>query len=84
MTRKFALGTVTELARRPTKHWRVQGMKSAADVKPLGNFDEIVVGHWLHVEMMDDRRAWVRIGAECFSVQLRRDGSVGVLHTESR
>lgn len=25
-------------------------------------FDELVVGDWLHIEQMDDRRYWMRVG----------------------
>jgi hypothetical protein len=47
------------------KPWRVQS-------DDAGEFDEIVVGHWLHVERMDtgaffiaigDKRGWVTIRA---------------------
>jgi hypothetical protein len=64
--------TVRKVARRhPTKEWRVQGMKAAADVAPLGSFDEIVVGNWLHVEMLNNDSAFCRIGDICFWVKTR-------------
>lgn len=61
--------------------WRVQGMKAAADTDPLGVFDEIVVGRWLHVEALGGRSAFVRIGARCFWVRTR-DGVI--THEETR
>lgn len=60
--------------------WRVQGVKTEADVKPLGAFDEIVVGDWLHVEMMDNGSAFVRLGSTCFWVNVKR----GITYIEQR
>ena len=71
-------------AAHPLRDWRVQGMKGEAPTKPLGDFDEIVVGHWLHVEMMSARGAWVRLGTKCYWLKLKRNGVVAVTHTEDR
>lgn len=49
--------------------WRVQG--STGELKRLtdkGEFDEIVVGDWLHVEAMDADSVWVRLGNRVFDV----------------
>jgi len=37
------------------KGWRVQSTDD-------GDFDEIVVGTWLHIERMSDKEIWYRIG----------------------
>lgn len=71
-------------AKHPTKNWRVQGDKGEADTVPLGPFDEIAVGHWLHVEMMDRRSAFVSLGTRCFWLHLKSNGSVVITDEEQR
>lgn len=45
--------------RHPAKYWRVlaQGYtgEDRVDVRNAGQFDELVVGDWLHLERMDTR-----------------------------
>lgn len=62
--------------------WRVQGERDAYNQDTtsakFGAFDEIVVGSWLHVEAMNDRCAWVRLGERVFDVFVER-GKIVVL-----
>lgn len=42
-------------------------------------FDELVVGDWLHVEQMDTRAWWARIGPITVDIEIHPDGTYGVL-----
>ena len=45
------------------------------DVQPQSTeFDELVVGHWLHIEEMDTRVWWIDIGGIVIWVHVRKDG----------
>lgn len=50
------------------------------------DFDEIVVGNWLHIEHMGDMRGiknfWARIGGATFSFNVSKSGDVDVLLVE--
>jgi hypothetical protein len=37
-------------------------------------FDELVVGHWLHIEAMDTTRWWMNIGGVTIWITADRDG----------
>ena len=68
--------------------WRVQGEK-AADTAALGPFDEIVVGEreydaWLHVEMMDDRSAFVHVCDRVLWVYVPSKGAPRITCEERR
>lgn len=39
-------------------------------------FDELVVGHWFHMERMDNRVWWMRIGEAHINVTLDKDGTI--------
>ncbi len=41
-------------------------------------FDELVVGTWLHIEQMDVRYYWMRVGGLTLDVTFGRDGSARV------
>jgi len=41
-------------------------------------FDEVVVDHWLHVERMDKRAWWARIGDARLWIEIKRSGKVVV------
>lgn len=41
---------------------------------PAAEFDELVVGRWLHVEQMDDHAWWMNIGGVTVHVTADRDG----------
>lgn len=69
-------------ARRAGGRWRflahrIVGRESiefqATDFDP-NEFDELVVGQWLHVEQMDTNRWWMNIGGVTVWVTADRDG----------
>lgn len=69
--------------------WRVQGDVAAAETPPLGPFDEIVVGRrygepWLHVEMLDDKSAFVQVADRCFWVHVPAKGAPQITMEEIR
>lgn len=43
-------------------------------ILPGTEFDEIVVGHWLHVEQMDANSWWMNVGGVTLWVKTDRDG----------
>lgn len=47
---------------------------SRVHVLPGTEFDELVVGSWLHVEQMDTGRWWVNVGGVTVLVDVDRDG----------
>jgi hypothetical protein len=47
------------------------------------DFDELVVGRWFHMERMDSRTWWVRIGSEAFDVTVRNNSSCKILRREA-
>jgi hypothetical protein len=59
-------------------------MSGKVHMPPVGNFDEIAVGHWLHVEMMDNRSAFVNLGGRCYWLHMPRTGEVQITHAEDR
>lgn len=73
-----------EFAKRPGRWWVV---RSEADkrgrkqeVRGQGDeFDELVVGHWIHLERMDNRVWWMRLGQVDLWITIERNGEVGVL-----
>ena len=63
-------------AKDPAVAWRL-------NIDPEGAFDEIVVGPWLHVEQLNHREFFVRLGTSCFWVHVDRNGVGQITHTES-
>ncbi len=61
----------------PRDTWRVQGDHA-------GRFDEIVVGHFLHAEMMHDGACWIQVCGHCFWVKIDRNGYGAITLTEDR
>jgi hypothetical protein len=39
-------------------------------------FDELVLGDWLHVERMNHRTFWMRLGERVFDITIAKDGTV--------
>ena len=55
----------------PARPWRVQS-------DDRGDFDEICVGSWLHVERLSHRGFWVAVGERKWTVTVRKDGKAEV------
>ena len=67
-----------ECAQTPGRKWRVHAYDGDNDVEVenQGVFDELVVDHWLHVEQMDERVWFVRVGEQGINVTVQSDGEV--------
>jgi hypothetical protein len=48
------------------------------EVENQGLLDEVVIDHWLHLEQMDDRKWWMRVGDARLLVLVLEDGRVQV------
>ncbi len=66
--------------------WRVlaqgPGSKQFDHREPVVEFDELVVGEWFHIERMDNRAWWMRVGGVTFWVNVPRTGKALVTITE--
>ena len=69
-----------QCAAAPGKKWRVLAHDGEGTIEHAdeGTFDELVVDHWLHIEQMDTRNWWMRVGDVELSVTVDPDGSVTV------
>ena len=69
-----------ECAKNPGRRWRLHAYDGGRDleVENEGIFDELVVDHWLHVEQMDERVWFVRVGEQGILVTVQSDGEVMV------
>ncbi len=58
--------------------WRIQSRSGDErfEARDKGWFDELVVDHWLHIEWMNGRYWWARIGDAQLSIRLLDDGTV--------
>lgn len=75
-----------ECAKRPGRVWRLscephgrQRERYAAE--NIGQFDELVVDHWMHLEKMDVRSWWMQVGEREFWIVVNEDGTVTVTET---
>lgn len=69
---------VNRCANSPGSEWHVQS-RDGDRVIALGNegvFDELVVDHWLHLEQLDERTWWMRVGDARLQVSIAKDGAV--------
>lgn len=67
-------------AANPGREWRFQ-VRVDGRVETCardGTFDELVVDHWMHVESMDERTWWMRIGDARIMAYVAADGTVSV------
>jgi hypothetical protein len=48
----------------PGRQWRVLAHREdgKVELENQGKFDELAVDDWLHIEQMDDRGWWLRVG----------------------
>ncbi len=60
----------------PGRFWRMQ-------TDDLDHFDELVVGQWFHIERMDSRVWWMRIGEQDFMIGISPEGVVSLRFNES-
>ena len=80
MSDKAMTEQVRRGAQNPGTEWRVLARDAEREIELSndGLFDELVVDHWLHLEKMDDRTWWMRLGDARLSVFVAEDGSVRV------
>lgn len=67
-------------AEHPGREWRLLAHRADGPLKVQneGTFDELVVDHWLHVESMDERQWWMRVGDARLLVSIEPDGRTRV------
>lgn len=55
---------IRRYAEQPGRHWRLLAQEETGpfQVENRGTLDEVVIDHWLHLEQMDDRLWWMRVG----------------------
>jgi hypothetical protein len=69
----------------PGKRWRMLiRTGTRAEPKTLehrneGVLDELVVDDWLHLEQMDTRAWWMRVGDYTLDIYIEKDGTAKVL-----
>jgi len=64
----------------PGRNWRILARDGERDVKLAneGVFDELVIDEWLHLEQMDDRKWWMRLGDARLDIEVQADGTAKV------
>lgn len=58
--------------------WRAQSEEGVTRIAPAEPFDELVVGDWLHVEVMEDDSVWIGLAHLNINVSRRADGVLRV------
>lgn len=60
----------------PGTHWRLLAHEDGEplEITNRGLFDELVVDGWLHIENLDPRRWWMRLGDADIIVEIGVDG----------
>lgn len=76
-----------ELREHPGRHWRFScegppHPKLPIEMESEGEFDELVVSDWLHIERMDERVWWMRVGDRAFDIEIPLEGPVVVQERE--
>lgn len=77
-----ALATQRKLEASAEAQGRTYPDYSVRQVLPDTEFDELVVGRWLHVEQMSDTDYWMDIGGLVVNVTCRPDGTPKVVRWE--
>ena len=64
----------------PGAAWRLQTRDGEGlfRIENRGTFDELVVDHWFHIENMDERSWWMRVGDVRLVATIDREGRVTV------
>ena len=67
-----------QCAQNPGADWRVLARDADRKIEHAneGVFDELVVDHWFHLERLDDRTWWMRVGDARLQVFIAQDGTV--------
>lgn len=70
----------------PGSKWRLsayqKGGRERVNLENAGVFDELVVDDWFHMEQMDTRVWWLRLGQSTCFVHVGKDGYVRVVKQE--
>jgi hypothetical protein len=64
----------------PGHKWRIlaKAGDETVELEDRGVFDELVIDQWLHLEQMDERRWWMRVGDACNTIEILADGRAQV------
>ncbi|NUP08114.1 MAG: hypothetical protein HOW73_18865 [Polyangiaceae bacterium] len=65
----------------PGTTWRVLARRANEEpvsVSAAGTFDELVVDHWLHIEQMEERTWWFRVGDARLMASVDVDGRLSL------
>jgi hypothetical protein len=64
----------------PGARWRILAHQetSSVEMENQGIIDEVVIDDWLHLEQMNEREWWLRVGDARVSIEIETDGSVRV------
>jgi hypothetical protein len=67
-------------ARSPGSEWRVEARDGERRIvwSNEGIFDELVVDYWLHLEQLDERTWWMRVGDARVRISIAEDAAVTV------
>ena len=62
--------------RKPGARWRLLAHRSQGElaIEDNGIFDELVLDDWFHLERMQDRLWWMRVGDARILVTIEEDG----------
>lgn len=55
-----------EFAKAPGREWRLE----TTGPQSTGDFDELVVDHWFHLERMQSHAWWMRVGERRFWIAI--------------
>ncbi|NVJ09682.1 hypothetical protein HUW63_31220 [Myxococcus sp. AM001] len=71
---------ILRCAELPGREWRLLAHDGGAEIemRDRGIFDELTVDHWLHVEQLDVREWWLRVGDARLLVSVESGGAVRV------
>lgn len=66
----------------PGSRWRLsayqKGGRERVNLENAGVFDELVVDDWFHMEQMDTRAWWLRLGQSSVFVHIGTDGKLKI------
>jgi hypothetical protein len=64
----------------PGALWRILAKDDSREIslENEGIFDELVIDDWFHLEQMDERRWWIRVGDARIDVVVDENGRVKV------